>query len=131
MSLTFSERVPSCGFISLCMPCTVVERAKRSKEKNLYSVQCQCGSPVGRHVRVPRRVSLFLEYFQHKVCYTLCALPKARETASYTSRNSLIRESSGSAASPRVCSGDGSGGLSGTSSNPKSPTPAPCSSTRA
>jgi hypothetical protein len=58
--------------------------------------------------------------------YTLCVLPKARATASYTPRNSLIRESSGSAASPRVCSGDGSGGLSGTFSNPNSPTLAPC-----
>jgi hypothetical protein len=52
-------------------------------------------------------------------------LPKARATASYTPRNSFIRESSESEASPRVCSGgggSGSGGLSGTFSNPKSPT---------
>lgn len=57
--------------------------------------------------------------------YTPCVLPKARATASYTPRNSFIRESSGSEASPRVCSGgggSGSGGLSGTFSNPKSPT---------
>ena len=81
---------------------------------------------------------LLLEYFQHQKGtksvarkrnyyehYTPCVLPKARATASYTPRNSFIRESSGSEASPRVCSGgggSGSGGLSGTFSNPKSPT---------
>lgn len=54
--------------------------------------------------------------------YTPCVLPNARATASYTPRNSFIRESSGSvAASPRVCSGGGGDGLSGTFSNPKSP----------